>query len=50
MAPGRAAPDLACLAPPYRIMAMMWSNQRMGNLMENGVADMIVLGMAHIMA
>ena len=49
MAPCRAAADLPRLAPPHHIMTMARTDQRMGNLMKDGIADMIILGMPHIM-
>src|SRR6056300_474531 len=43
MASCRAAADLPRLAPPHRIMAMARTDQRMGNLMKDGIADVIIL-------
>ena len=49
MAPCRAATDFARLAPPHRIMPMARADQRVGNFMEDGIADVIIAGMPHIM-
>ena len=49
MAPCRAAADLPRLTPPHGIMTVARTNQRVGNLMKDGIADVIIPGMPHIM-
>jgi hypothetical protein len=49
MAPRRTTANLTRLAPPHRIMTMARTDQRMGNLMKDGIADVIILCMPYVM-
>jgi hypothetical protein len=49
MAPRRTTANLTRLAPPHRIMSMARTDQRMGNLMKDGIADVIILCMPYVM-
>ena len=50
MAACRRAADLTRLAAPDGIMPVPWPDQRMRDLVKDGVADMIGLGMPDIVA
>ena len=46
---GRAA-YLACLLPPHGVMPVSRAYQSMRNLMQYGIADVVTISVAHIMA
>ena len=41
--------DFTRFLAPDSIMTMLWSNQRMGNLMQDGIPDMVGFSMTDIM-
>jgi len=50
MASRRRATDLTCLPAPDCIMTMAWPDQGMGDLMKNGVTNMVRFCVTDIMA